>query len=177
MTKIYLSLILFFFLVVEGVAIDLLPNSLVLSDYYIIAHWILAVLVYIAIYYDISNTYYSVLYAFIFGLLIDIVYTELLGVYMFSYGIVIYIIHELQKMLQRNLFVLSLLGVIAITLADLLIYIMYSVAGITEMIWKDYFGIRLIPTVFANLLFLYILYPFLKERAARWGDQQVRKRN
>ncbi len=177
MKKLYLPLILFILLVLEGLAINLLPKEIALSEYLIIAHWVLAFLVYIAVYYDSGSTYYSVFYAFLFGLLIDILYTGILGVYMFSYGLIIYIIHGLQKFLQRNFFVLILLGILAFLMADLFIYFVYSVVGITEMVWKDYLLQRLLPTIFSNLLFFLILFPVFKKSIVRWGNEQLDKGN
>src|SRR5699024_190326 len=173
--KLYLPLILLIIVIFEGVAINLLPTALILTDYLIIAHWVLVFLVYIAIYYDTESTYYSVLYAILFGLLIDILYTGILGVYMFSYATVIYVIHGLQKLLQRNFFVLLLLGFTAIVSADFLIYAMYYVVGITEMAGQDYLMQRLVPTILANFLFLLILFPIIKKSITRWGDEQLSK--
>ena len=177
MKKVYLPLILFAFVVFEGLAINLLPNEIALSEYLVIAHWVLALLVYVAVYYDTESTLYSVFYAFIFGLLIDIIYTGILGVYMFSYGIVIYVIHGLQKLLQRNFYVLILLGAVAFLMADLLIYLMYSVVGITDMVWKEYLLQRLLPTTIANLVFFLILFPIFKKSIVRWGNEQLNKGN
>ena len=177
MKRLYLPLILFILVILEGVAINLLPDELALGDYLIIAHWVLAFLVYIAIYYDTGSTYYSIVYALTFGLLIDIIYTGVLGVYMFSYGLVIYIIHGLQRLLQRNIFVLLLLGVAAFLMSDIFIYLVYFVVGITEMVWRDYLLQRLIPTILANLLFLLILFPIFKKNIVMWGDEQLSKGN
>ncbi|MHA6252119.1 rod shape-determining protein MreD [Oceanobacillus sp. CAU 1775] len=173
MKRIYLPLILFFLVIFEGVAINLLPTSIALSDYLIIAHWVLVFLIYIAIYYDTESTYYSVVYAFIFGLLIDIIYTEVLGVYMFSYGLTIYIIHGLQRLLQRNIFVLILLGILGLMIAELSIYTIYYVVNITGMIWQDYLLQRLLPSIAANLIFLLILYPLFKKKMVHWGNEQL----
>lgn len=175
MKKLYLPLILFVFLVFEGLAINLLPTEIALSENLFIAHWVLALLVYIAVYYDSRTTYYSIIYAFIFGLLVDIIYTGVLGVYMFSYGLVIYIIHNLQKLLQRNFFVLILLGIFSFLMADSFIYLIYYVVGITEMVWQDYLVRRLLPTIVANLVFFIILFPIFKKRIGRWGNEQLNK--
>lgn len=177
MKKVYLPLILFILVVLEGLAINLLPNEIVLSDYLIIAHWVLVFLVYISVYYDEEDTYYSIVYAFIFGLFIDVIYTGILGVYMFSYGVAIYALHGLQRLFHRNFFVLLLLGVTAIVMADLFIYVMYSVVGITDMVWQDYLLRRLLPTLLANLLFLLILFPLFKKTIVRWSDEQLDKGN
>mgnify|MGYP001449026446 CR=1 FL=1 len=177
MKKIYLPLILFILLILEGLTINYLPNEIAFSDYLITAHWILAFLVYTTVYYDNENTYYSIIYAFIFGLFIDIIYTGVLGVYMFSYGIVTYVLRVMQKWLHRNVFVLILFGVTAFVLSDLLIYLMYAVVGITEMIWRDYWLMRSVPTLIANLLFLLLLFPLFKNRLVQWGNEQLDKGN
>jgi rod shape-determining protein MreD len=161
----------------EGLAINLLPEQFVLSDYLIIAHWALTFLVFVAVYYDLEDTYYSIFYAFLFGLLIDVIYTGILGVYMFSYGLSIYIIHYLQKLLHRNFFVLVLSWLVAIVLSDIFIYLMYSVISVTDMLWQDYLLQRLLPTILANLLFLLVLFPFFAKRLIRWGDEQLDNNN
>lgn len=177
MKKIYLPLILFVLVIAEGLSINLLPDEIALSDYLIIAHWVLAFLVYIAVYYDTEDTYYAIAYAFIFGLLIDIIYTGVLGVYMFSYGIVMYIIHKLLKLLQRNIYVLFLSGAAAIFLGDFFIYMMYAVVGITGIIWQDYLLIRSVPTLLANLVFFLLLFPLFRKRLVRWSNEQLDQSN
>src|SRR5690625_4122041 len=98
MKRLYLPLILFLFIVLEGVALDLLPVQLLSAQTLIVPHWVFIILIFIVIFYDKEDTYYSIVYAVIFGLLIDIVYTGILGIYMFSYGFGIYIIHELTRL-------------------------------------------------------------------------------
>src|SRR5690625_3362132 len=85
MSRIYLPLILFLLLVLQGVAVDLLPRFLVSGQTFIISHWVFVILIYITIYYDDNLSFNAVVYGVIFGLLIDIVYTNVLGVYMFTY--------------------------------------------------------------------------------------------
>ncbi|WP_164668479.1 rod shape-determining protein MreD [Virgibacillus doumboii] len=175
MNRLYIPLILFFFLVLEGVALELLPASLVTNELIIVPHWVFIFLLFLAIFYDRENTYLSVLYGIVFGLLIDIVYTGVLGVYMFSYAVIIYIIHGLTKMLHANFFAVILLGVAGLVLTELSINTIFSVVGITEMVWKDYLLYRMIPTLIANLLFLLVLYPLMTRRIASWGDERFSK--
>src|SRR5690625_651119 len=101
MKRLYLPLILFLFMVLEGVALELLPANLVMSNSIIVPHWVFIFLAFIAIFFDEENTYYSILYAVIFGLLIDVVYTGVLGVYMFSYAVSVYVIYGLKKMIHE----------------------------------------------------------------------------
>ena len=173
MKRLYIPLILFLLTILEGVALDLLPSELIMSDMLMVPHWVFAFLVYMAVFYDNDNTYHSVVYALLFGLLIDIVYTGILGIYMFTYALIIYIIHGLKKMLQGNFYVLLLLGAVGFILVDLSIYVIYMVVGLTDMVWENYLTGRLLPTGASNLVFLLIVYPFIAKRLARWGREQL----
>src|SRR5690625_6893718 len=75
MKRLYVPLILLLFVVLEGVALDLLPVQLLNTKTLIVPHWVLIILIFIVIFYDLEDTYYSIIYGIIFGLLIDIVYT------------------------------------------------------------------------------------------------------
>lgn len=177
MKKAYLPLILLGLVIFEGLAINLLPDKLTSSEYLIIAHWALAFLVYLAVYYDKEDTYYSILYAFLTGLFIDVIYTGILGVYMFSYGVTIYAVHALQRLLHQNFHVLLLSGALAFVVGDILIYLMYSVIAVTDMGWQDYLLERSLPSLLANLVFLLLLFPLFKQRVVRWGEEQLDTNN
>lgn len=168
MRRIYLPLVLFLILVLEGVALKLLPVSMTQGNLLIIAHWVLISLIFVAIFYENDETNFSLFYAFIFGLLIDIVYTDILGVYMFTYAITVYIIKKLTRLLQSNLLSTLLFGVLGVALADVLIFFIFSVIGITELGWQHYFVYRLLPTIGANILFLLVIYPFMSRKLVDW---------
>lgn len=158
-------------MVLEGVALELLPHQLLMGAYMIVPHWLFVILIYIAIFYDRNDTYYAVLYALIFGLLFDVVYTGVLGVYMFSYALVIYIVRGLKKLLQGNFYVLLLLSAFGIAIAELSIYTIFVVIGLVDMPIETYLLNRLIPTVLMNLLFLIVIYPFIIKPMRKWGTE------
>jgi rod shape-determining protein MreD len=168
MKHLYIPLILFFFLIIEGVALEILPVSVLASDLLIVPHWVLLFLVLTAIFYERETTYYSIIYALVFGFLIDVVYTGVLGVYMFSYALVIYLVFGLRKLFHGNIYVSLLLGIISVIVADVAIHVIYSAAGIIEMMWNDYAINRLLPTIGLNIIFLLILYPLLAKRLIKW---------
>lgn len=171
MRRLYLPLILFLFIVLEGVALDLLPVQLLSTQTLIVPHWVLVILIFIVIFYDKEDTYYSIVYGVVFGLLIDVVYTGILGIYMFSYGFTIYIVHELRKLVHTNFYAVTIIGMIGIALTDLFINTIYKMIGLADIIWVDYLLVRLLPTVLANLIILIILYPFLKKRLTSWSSE------
>lgn len=173
MKRLYLPLILFLLLVLEGVALELLPTVFFMSKSFIIPHWIFIFLLLITVFYDKENTYYSIIYALFFGLLIDVVYTGVLGVYMFSYAAIIYLIHILRRTLHTNFYITMILAIVGIALVDSSINIIYTILGFADMFWKDYLLYRLLPTVLANFLFLLILYPLIQQRLIKWGNEQL----
>lgn len=173
MKRLIIPLILFLFLILEGVALELLPATLVKGDLVIVPHWVLAFLVLMSILYDREDTYMSILYGLVFGLLIDVVYTGVLGVYMFTYAVVIYIVHGLTKVLHANIFGAIVLGVTGLVLAEASINVIFSVVGLSEMEWTTYLLYRMLPTVLANLLFLLLLYPFVKRRLDDWRQDDL----
>lgn len=173
MKRLYIPLLLFLLLIVEGVALDLLPFSSI--DTIIVSHFMLMFLVLVTMFYDKENTYVAVLYGVIFGLLIDVVYTGVLGVYMFSYAMVIYIVHKLKRLMHSNFSVTVFLGFIALLLAENLIYVIYSTIDFTNMLWLDFLIYRLLPTILANLIFLMILYPVIVRKLTKWFKEDKSK--
>lgn len=173
MKRLLVPLILLLLLILEGVALDILPVSLIKGDFIFVSHWVFVFLVLLAIFYDREDTYFSVFYGLLFGLLIDIAYTGVLGVYMFSYALGAYMVHGLTKILHANVFVTLLLGTAGLILADVMINVIFSFTGLAEMAWQDYIVYRLVPTVTANILFLLALYPIMTQRLLRWKKDQL----
>lgn len=173
MKRLYLPLILFLLMISEGVALDILPESVLTSDYLIVPHWVFIFLIFITIFYDKENTYYSILYGFIFGLLIDIVYTGYLGIYMFSYAMVIYLIHGLKKRFYTNILVTIMIGIIGLSLTDIVINLIYSSIGVIDIYWKDYLQYRLLPTILANIIFLIVFYSIARKKLVSWREEQL----
>ncbi|SEA54799.1 rod shape-determining protein MreD [Thalassobacillus cyri] len=167
--RFYLPLILIFLLVFQGLAMSLLPANLAYSDLLITPHWVLVILILITVFFDNDDTYYSLLYAILFGLLIDMVYTSILGVYMFTYGIVIYLLHGFKKMLHGNFIVAVLLAVLGLVLTELLLYTIYSFVQVTQMTWEVFLTKRMLPTGIANLLFFLLAYPIIKGKLEKWA--------
>lgn len=172
MHRFYLPLTLLFVLMFEGVALKLLPSTMVEGNLLIISHWVLIILIFTAIYYDTEETNYSLIYAIVFGLLVDIVYTDILGIYMFTYAITVYIIKKLIRLLHSNLLSTILFGVLGIVIADMLIYMIFTVIGLVDLEMVDYLMFRLAPTLIANIIFLVLTYPLLAKRLSYWGKSQ-----
>lgn len=177
MSRLFLPLILLFLIAFQGVNQHFVPLSLVESGYIITIHTVLIFLILITLYYDLETSYYGLLYAILSGFLIDTVYTPLLGVYMFSYAITIYLVHSLRKFLQVNLFVSSFLIVVGITSLEFLLYWVYTFVGITEVPIQNFLVERLMWTVIFNLALFFLFFlvfkrPLIRFREGRFEDKK-----
>lgn len=172
MRKIYVPLILFFLVVLEGVSQDLLPESISSNDIILVSHWVFIFLILIASFFDENNSFYALVFALIFGLLIDIVYTDLLGIYMFAYTITIFIYQQTIRYFQTNFIMVFLFTILSLFLVDHIIYLLYMVIGKISLPWKVYFFQRMLPTLLANIVFFLILFPIFKNRLLFWSGRE-----
>ncbi|HLS36587.1 MAG TPA: rod shape-determining protein MreD [Bacillota bacterium] len=172
MRRIFAPLILFLLIVLEGVSQELLPEMIVSSQTLIISHWVFIFLVLVAIFLDDENSFYAIIFAIIFGLLKDIVYTEFLGIYMIAYTITIFIVHQFIKIFQANFFMTLIFTMIGLFIVDNIIYLMYIAVGHITLPWSDYSLYRLLPTILANIIFLIIIYPIFKNRLSSWSGKE-----
>lgn len=172
MKQLYFSIFLFLLLALEGIAFELLPSTFVDGNLMFIPHWIYIFLLFIVLFYDNEFTYYSIIYGIVFGLLIDIVYTDVLGVYMFAYPVSLYVIKELKNFFHTTIYITIILGIIGLAITDIIILTVYLAVGIVDISWASYFTYRLLPTIVANIIFLLFLYPMLKNRLLKWQEEE-----
>lgn len=175
MKRLFFPFMLFFLLVCEGIALDLLPAVLTSAEIYIIPHWVLIFLILVSLFYDGEETFYAIIYGVCFGLLIDIVYTGVLGVYMFVYPFSLYIVHLLKRILQTNLVMTLFNAMLAIIVTELLLLFIFSIVGIIDISRADFILTRLLPTLLANLLFLIPLYFLFRKPFRKWATEQFDK--
>lgn len=172
MSRIYLPLILALLIIIQGVTTSLIPTSFVTAGWMIVIHSGFLFLVLVKLFYDLETTYYALLAAVFVGLIIDIIYTDIIGVYMFSYAIMIYFVHGMRKFLQTNFYVSTLLTIVSLGLVDFLLYLIYHFIDVTQMEISDYFYFRLIPTIAVNMVLFFILYLFFKRVLIKWSDER-----
>lgn len=150
--------LLFLIVALEGVAMELLPNFIKFAPYYIIPYWLLLVLILITFFLYENKPSLPIVYAIIFGLILDIVYTGILGVHMFIFAFVVYVMQLLNRVLQINLIVSIITVVVSVTLTEFLLYIIYSFIGFVSMPLNVFLINRLMVTLIANIVFMMIIY-------------------
>ncbi len=158
--KFFLPLMISFSFLFESIFVELLPKAYSTSETILVPHFLIVVIIFTAIY---GNRKQGLIYGFIFGLLFDIVYTEIIGIHLFLLPLVTYIIASIMKLLQTNIIVVSFVTLLGVALFELGVYEMNFLIGITNMAFVDFLNIRLLPTLILNSIFIVIAaYPLKK---------------
>src|SRR5699024_3440589 len=111
MKRLLLPLILFILFVMEWVASYLLPRSLSSEHMLIAVNWLFMFLILISLLYDTEETFFDIIYGICFGLLTDVVYTGVLGGYMFIYPLTLYLLHIAKRLLQTNVYMVIIISI------------------------------------------------------------------
>lgn len=172
MRPLILPLVLFILLVFESMTVGLLPTTILEQEIVYIPHWILVFSLLIVLFYDELHTYHGIINGMIFAFLFELVYTNMLGVYLLAYGVALYMAHLSKRILHRNFLVAFFLVTIGVSVADIIIYEIYFIVGQANLDFSEFVQQRLLPTVLINILFLLIIYPFTAKRLMIWQEQQ-----
>src|SRR5699024_8096787 len=111
-------------------------------------------------------------FAILAGIIIDIVYTDMLGVYMFSYAIMVYFVHGMRKLLHANFYTSILLAFISVGLVEYMLYLIYHFVGVTGMTLTVYLTNRLLPTLGVNMIVFVIFYLIFKKKLVEWSYER-----
>lgn len=168
MKRLLIPLAILVVLALQGVAVELATSFTSMQHVHIVAHWVFVFVVCISIFYDREHSYYGIIYGVIFGLLVDIVYTDMLGTYMLGYGLAMFILQGVKHAFYINIYTTMLMTALGLIIADVFVHGIYSLVGIVHVPFWSYVWTRLLPTVLANIIFLILLYPIIYKRLPRW---------
>lgn len=130
-------------------------------DWQLIPRFSMVMILFVAIY---LNTTYGLLYGLAFGLLTDLLYTDIIGVYLFSMAATAYITSIFSRYLFGNLIVTLLLSIVGVSILEFFVYGLNSLIGISNQTIDVFLYKRLLPTLILNGLFaILIYYPFVKQ--------------
>ncbi|UOQ86154.1 rod shape-determining protein MreD [Gracilibacillus salinarum] len=163
-----IALICFLLVILEGI-VSLMDLPLVKEDWLVVSHFLFVFLIFVTIFFEKENTFYAITLSIVFSFIIDIIYTDVIGVYVFAYTVILYGVRILMKMLQSNLIIALLMTVIAVTATDILIFFLYNIIQVHDLSWHEYWRYRLIPTVLWNVITGAVMYALLAKRLTRWS--------
>ena len=119
MKKAFLPIIISLCFLFESIFVELLPAELFKSSRILVPHFLMVTIIFVTIY--ISQKH-GIMYGFIFGILFDIVYTEIIGIYLFMFPLVAYITSWIMRILQTNIILVSFVAILGVGFLELGVY-------------------------------------------------------
>ncbi|HEY9571365.1 MAG TPA: rod shape-determining protein MreD [Metalysinibacillus sp.] len=122
--------------------------------YYFVPRFLLVYLIFLATYHSKKRAMYIGLF---FGILYDIFYVDIIGLYAFLYPAIIFLASVVMGYIRPNMAVTSTVALVLITVLEAVLYGFYSFIGLTEMAWQPFVQERLLPTIAMNFLFIILV--------------------
>lgn len=160
MKRVYLPAIIFLAFIIEGTWMQVIAPENYGSSLTFIPRFTIILIVLIALFNQISL---AVLYAVIFGLLYDIIYTDFIGIYMFSMAFTAYVVGQSARIMHINIIVGLLVSFVTVIVLDFMIYGLYTLIGFIDIPLKLFLLERLLPSLLVNGLFFVLIYKPMKK--------------
>ena len=158
MRKVLIGCLISFMFILESVFLELLPTDPFGKNWIFVPYFLLITILFFSVY---GNRNVGVIYGFVFGLLFDIVYTEILGIYFFTFPFIIYIFNKLMKIFHSNIVVVSVMCLLAVSALEIIVYQVIKVINLTTIDFANFLHLRLFPSLGLNLIFIVIVaYPY-----------------
>lgn len=151
---------LFAAFILEGIVAAYFNGILYTSIGYIAPRLIFILLIMFAFYLSPNHMY---ILSIIIGFLYDSYFTGYLGIYMASFCLVSYIVMELRDLFQPSLLTYILVGILMITLLELIVYWIFRIIGVTDIGVSMFLANRLGATLLFNGLLIFALSPLLEK--------------
>lgn len=110
----------------------------------------------------------AIVYGIVFGLLYDIFYIDIIGVYAFLYPIISLLAAWVVRIIHRHILTVVVLSIVLIVFLEILSYGFASLIALTTISFEEFAKSRLLPTILANSLFVimfgWFFYKVLEEK-------------
>ncbi|WP_066257904.1 rod shape-determining protein MreD [Neobacillus drentensis] len=147
MRKFILPLLFLFLFILESLFVEFLPAKIFGFERIFVPHFLFISLLFLTIF---VGKKHGIIYAAIFGLLFDIVYVEIIGIYFFLYPFISYLIYKLLQVFQANLITAFLASLLGISLLEIGVYEMNFLIHVTDLDFMGFINLRFYPTLLLN---------------------------
>ena len=157
MKKFLLPLFFLFLFILESLFVQYIPNGLFGANRIIAPHFLFVGLLFLTIYVGKRQ---GLIYSAIFGILFDIVYVEIIGIYFFLYPFIAYLASKLMNIMQTNILIAFLVSLFGIALLEIGVYEMDFLIHVTDLDFMSFLDLRFYPTLILNSIFIIVTgYP------------------
>ncbi len=160
MIRFLLPFFIFLLFIIEGTVFQVFSPDRFGSEAIIIPRFAFIVVIVITIFLGRTT---GGIYAIVLGLFQDVIYTHVLGIYIFSMFFTAYLLGFTYKIFQKNLYLLIITAVFGTLVLDYLVYGIHLMVGITNLVHEQFFYERLLPSLVVNSVFMIIIaFPLRK---------------
>jgi rod shape-determining protein MreD len=160
MKKFLLPLLFLLLFILESLFVQFLPSDL-FGSRVLVPRFLFSALLLLTIYVGKKQ---GIIYGAIFGLLVDVVYIEVIGIYFFLFPFVCYLISKLMQVMQSNIVVVFLATLFGIALLEVGVYEMNFLIHVTALDFMTFINLRFYPTLILNAIFILVaLYPLKRQ--------------
>jgi rod shape-determining protein MreD len=155
--KFLLPLLFLLLLIFESIFVQYLPDRIWGKDRILVPHFLFAALMFLTIFVGRRK---GIIYAAIFGLLFDVVYVEIIGIYLFLFPFIAYLTSKIMHILQSNLIIAFLVTLVGVALLEVGVYEMNVLIHVTNIDFMSFMNLRFYPTLILNAAFIILAgYP------------------
>ena len=154
MVKYVLPIIAVILFLVEPEFAMFSPLNIGDQSFVLVPRFLILYLIFLAIYYSRKK---ACIYGLVFGILYDVVYIDIIGLFTVLFPLLCFIASWCVKYVHQHLFITTILSVLLVALMEFALYEFYVIIDITTMELLPFLLYRLLPTIIANLLYLFML--------------------
>ena len=154
MTRFLIPFVGVLLFLVEPIFAKFSPIHLEDATFYLVPRFSILYLIFISIYYNRKK---AVIYGIIFGLLYDVIYIGIIGLYVVLYPAACFLAGWSVKFIHQHLIITTVLAVLLVAVMEFVLYEFFLLIDFTSMLMEQFLYNRLLPTIGANLLFLLML--------------------
>jgi rod shape-determining protein MreD len=155
--KLLLPLLFLFFFILDSLFVQFLPATPFGSNKIWVPHFLLSAIFFLTIY---AGKKIGIIFALIFGLLYDIVYIEIIGINLFLFPFVAYLVSKMMNVLQTNIIIAFLTSLLGIAFLEVGVYEMDYLIHVANLDFMSFIKMRFYPTLILNGIFLILAgYP------------------
>ena len=155
--------------VMDNLLVSFLPIQPMFGSYSAIPNVFLMCLCFFT-FYDRGNK--ALVFAIIFGILYDICYADLFGIYTCLFQIITFLLQRfVSNSMPVNILSMLALFSIVIVIEEWAVYFLVNTMMVTNVSGYAFVKLILFPTLLFNSLVVLVLYPILKSQFGRYQKQ------
>lgn len=160
MIRSIIPLIAIFLFFLEPVFSLFSPIALGDEFYTLVPRFVIIYFIYLTVYHRRKT---AIIYGIIFGLLYDMFYIDIIGLYAFLYPMICLIASFIIRYVHKHIVTVMFLTLFMVALLEFFSYGFASLIDITSIGFKEFLGNRLLPTLIANSIFVIMFGWFFKK--------------